>query len=93
MLKHKGHCADGWTGSNTNQNYVDGCFSECNSRQNVGYFSFNPKEGVCACYLKNNGCPDDDLHNDYNSYRIIQSNYQLTLDFLFRLKIYNLLQK
>ena len=88
VLKHQGHCAEGWAGSNKHQNNVDGCFKECSSRRNVGYFSFNPKNGDCACYLRNAGCPDDDLYNDYNSYNIIRSNCSIILDFLFRLKIY-----
>ena len=86
VLKHIGHCNGGFVGPNTIQNNVDGCFDECNTRRNVGYFAFNPKNGYCSCYLTTAGCPDDDLWNDFNSYQIILSNYPITLDFIFSLK-------
>ena len=77
VLKHQGHCAAGWTDPNTNQDNLEQCFMECESRHNIGYFAFNSKTGGCSCYSIADGCPDDDLYNDYNTYRIIQSNFQI----------------
>ena len=74
MFKHQGHCAAGWNSPNTNKENLEKCFMECEGRTNIGYFAYNSNDGNCACYFTANGCPDDDLHNDYNAYRINLSN-------------------
>ena len=86
-FKHQGHCAGGWVKPNTVQNKVEDCFSECASKQNIGYFAFNSKNGHCACYYTANGCPDDNKWNDHNAYRIIKGNCHITFLIFSNLKI------
>ena len=67
---HDGHCAAGWNGPNTVQETVLDCRNECANRPNVGFFAYS-SGSTCACYLSKDNCPDDNLHGDYNAYRIV----------------------
>ena len=71
---HDGHCAAGWSGPNTNQASIPDCRNECASRENIGYFAYSTGN-TCACYLEDDGCPDDNLRNDHNAYRILEGTY------------------
>ena len=67
---HDGHCNGGWDGSNTIQKTVPDCRNECAKRPDIGFFALS-SSGTCACYFSKDGCPDDNLHDDHNAYRIV----------------------
>ena len=67
---HDGHCAAGWNGPNTVQESLLGCRNECANRPNVGFFAYS-SSNTCACYNTKDKCPDDNLHGNYNAYRIV----------------------
>ena len=64
----------GWASNN-----IIGCFVECASMPDIGFFAFNSKKGECACYFASMGCPDDDLFNDYNAYSIIEGSFLIVV--------------
>ena len=71
-IVHIGHCAAGWhSGGNTIQKTLLDCRNECANRPNVGFFAYRSRDNICACYLSKDNCPDDNLHGDFNAYRIV----------------------
>ena len=74
---HKGHCAKGWNGPNTNQASLVDCRNECAKRSNIGYFAYRTGNN-CACYLAADGCPNDQKYMDHNAYRILREGILLT---------------
>ena len=70
VFLRQGHCAQGWKSPNTNQEKLEDCRNECAKRSNIGYFAYSTSK-TCACYLADDGCPDDDAHKDHNAYRIV----------------------
>ena len=81
---HNGHCAEGWDNNNKRGRHtIHECYVECAKRPGIGYFAYSetgyttPDGPVdCSCYRLANGCPDDELWSDFNSYRIIKSNFK-----------------
>ena len=68
---HDGHCAGGWiSNSNSKQNSLADCFSECKGNSQCGYFAFDEGATNCALYTVEGGCPDDDNYPTYNAYKI-----------------------
>merc|ERR1740129_1628702 len=70
---HNGHCASGWMGNNRNVDTVDECATICGEREGCGYFAYdNSISSItnCATYFGSDGCPDDNLFPEYNSYKI-----------------------
>ena len=78
---HQGHCAKGWEAPNSNQAKLEDCRDECAKRSNIGYFAYSTGNN-CACYLADDGCPDDDKADDYNAYRIVREGSLLINFFL-----------
>ena len=70
-IVHVGHCAAGWTWPNTVKETVLDCRNECANRPNVGFFAYRSSDDICACYFSKDNCPDDNLHGDFNAYRIV----------------------
>ena len=57
-------CGAGWDGGNNIiASSAEECFNECNTRPNVGYFSYTVSRpsgstpDTCACYLEKDECP------------------------------------
>ena len=71
---HRGHCAKGWKGPNSNQANIEDCRNECAKSLNVGYFAYGTGN-KCACYLADDECPDDNRYDDLNAYRIIREGF------------------
>ena len=74
---HPGHCAGGYVPPSTNQITIVDCRNECaNLNSSIGFFAYRKivlNDGRdCACYLEDGNCPDDDQHNNYDAYRILQ---------------------
>ena len=83
----QGHCAAGWDELSTNQATIFKCRNECASRANIGYFAYRTGND-CACYFEQNQCPDDNLADDYNAYRIVkQGSLRMPLALSYQLSM------
>ena len=69
---HQGHCAGtGHVASISNQETIDACRIECESRPNVKYIAYKSMSPTnCACYTTE--CNKDDNYPDHIAYEIIE---------------------
>ena len=68
---HQGHCGgSGYVSPNTNQESIDDCRIECESRTEVKYFAY--KSGsICRCYTTE--CISDGQNLEYMAFEILES--------------------
>lgn len=86
---HKGHCGgSGYVSPNTNQESIDDCRKECESRADVKYFAY--KSGnVCKCYTTE--CTPDGQNLDYMAFEILESGKTILKQYLHRIsRIYSI---
>ena len=74
---HQGHCAGGrHVPPSTNQETIDACRIECESKPNVKYIAYKSISPTdCACYTTQ--CNNDDNYPDHNAYEIIESGNRI----------------
>ena len=77
---HQGHCGgSGYVSPNTNQESIDDCRKECESRNEVKYFAY--KSGsMCRCYTTE--CTADEQNLDYMAFEILDSGNPILKQYL-----------
>ena len=93
---HQGHCAGtnrGYISPSTNQETIEACRIECESRPKVKYIAYKSESSInCACYTTE--CNNDDTHQDHNAYEILKPGNRILFENLpclfFRLKNINI---
>ena len=90
---HDKICGAGWDrGINIIASSAEECFNECNTRLNVGYFSYTVSRpagstpDTCACYLEKEECPKG-TSSDSSPWKSYQIDFEGIIKYLIRLYI------